>query len=181
MPLKQTEKAAFSGILRAAEKAFLWYLFYAGLLQQTLDSLTIVVITDRNDLDDQLYSQFAACKDFLRQMPEHAASREHLRALLEGRQANGIFFSTMQKFEETAEPLSKRHNVIVMADEAHRSQYGLAERVKSDGTLVIGAARIIRESFPNATFIGFTGTQISSKDRNTREVFGEYIDIYDMT
>jgi len=155
--------------------------FYAGLLQQALDSPTIVVITDRNDLDEQLYGQFAACKDFLRQTPEHAQNRDHLKELLADRQANGIFFSTMQKFEETAEPLSERHNIIVMADEAHRSQYGLSERVKADGTLVIGAARIIRESLPNATFIGFTGTPISSKDRNTREVFGEYIDIYDMT
>lgn len=155
--------------------------FYAGLLQHTLESPTIVVITDRNDLDDQLYSQFAACKDFLRQTPEHAGSRENLKELLEGRQANGIFFTTMQKFEETAEPLSQRRNIIVMADEAHRSQYGLAERVKKDGTVVIGAARLIRDSLPGATFIGFTGTPVSSKDRNTREVFGDYIDIYDMT
>jgi type I restriction enzyme R subunit len=155
--------------------------FYAGLLQQALDGPTIVVITDRNDLDDQLYNQFAACKDFLRQTPEHAESREHLKGLLDGRLANGIFFTTMQKFEESAEPLSERRNIIVMADEAHRSQYGLAERVKKDGTVVMGAARIIRDSLPNATFIGFTGTPIATKDRNTREVFGEYIDVYDMT
>jgi type I restriction enzyme R subunit len=155
--------------------------FYAGLLQHTLNSPTIVVITDRNDLDDQLYTQFSACKDYLRQTPEHAESREHLSALLAGRQANGIFFTTMQKFEESIEPLSERHNIIVMADEAHRSQYGLTERVKKDGTVVVGAARIIRDSLPNATFIGFTGTPVDSKDRNTREVFGEYIDIYDMT
>jgi len=155
--------------------------FYAGLLQQTLDSPTIVVITDRNDLDDQLYGQFSACKDFLRQTPEHAGSREHLKELLAGRQANGIFFTTMQKFEESAEPLSTRRNIIVMADEAHRSQYGLVERVKKDGTVVVGTARIIRDSLPGAAFIGFTGTPVSSKDRDTREVFGEYIDIYDMT
>lgn len=155
--------------------------FYAGLLQQVLDSPTIVVITDRNDLDDQLYSQFAACKDFLRQTPEHAASREHLKELLGGRQANGIFFTTMQKFEESTEPLSERRNIVVMADEAHRSQYGLTERVKKDGTVVVGTARVIRDSLPNATFIGFTGTPVSSKDHNTREVFGEYIDVYDMT
>ncbi|CAK7026360.1 MAG: hypothetical protein DELT_02602 [Desulfovibrio sp.] len=155
--------------------------FYAGLLQKALKSPTIIVITDRNDLDDQLYTQFSACKDFLRQTPEQAESREHLRELLEGRQANGIFFTTMQKFEESAEPLSERRNIIVMADEAHRSQYGLVERVKKDGTIVVGAARIIRDSLPNATFIGFTGTPVSSKDRNTREVFGEYIDVYDMT
>ncbi len=155
--------------------------FYAGLLQQTLESPTIVVITDRNDLDDQLYTQFAACKDFLRQTPEHAESREHLKELLDGRLANGIFFTTMQKFEESAEPLSERRNIIVMADEAHRSQYGLVERVRKDGAVVIGTARIIRDSLPNATFIGFTGTPIATKDRNTREVFGDYIDVYDMT
>ncbi|MFT8890152.1 MAG: type I restriction endonuclease subunit R [Ethanoligenens sp.] len=155
--------------------------FYAALLQQALDSPTIIVITDRNDLDDQLYGQFSACKDFLRQTPEHAQSREHLKELLAGRRANGIFFTTMQKFEEAHEPLSERRNIIVMADEAHRSQYGLTERVKKDGTVVIGAARVIRDSLPDATFIGFTGTPISSKDRDTRAVFGDYIDIYDMT
>lgn len=175
--------------------------FYAGLLQQELDSPTIVVITDRNDLDDQLYLQFASCKDFLRQTPVQATCRslsdEYIEALahgdkmvkkevglkdyLDGRQANGIIFTTMQKFEESLEPLSERRNIIVMADEAHRSQYGLSERVKKDGSVVIGTARIIRDCLPKATFIGFTGTPVSSKERNTREIFGDYIDIYDMT
>ena len=163
--------------------------FYAHLLQEALDSPTIVVITDRNDLDDQLYGQFAKCKNFLRQDPMHAESREHLKTLLAGRQANGIIFTTMQKFEESHEPLSERHNIIVMADEAHRGQYGLTEKIKitknEEGEdvakRVIGTARIIRNTLPNATYIGFTGTPISSKDRSTREVFGDYIDIYDMT
>ena len=163
--------------------------FYAHLLQEALDSPTIVVLTDRNDLDDQLYGQFAKCKEFLCQEPMHAESREHLKALLAGRKANGIIFTTMQKFEESHEPLSERSNIIVMADEAHRGQYGLAEKIKittnEDGEevakRVIGTARIIRNSLPNATYIGFTGTPISSKDRSTREVFGDYIDIYDMT
>lgn len=163
--------------------------FYAHLLQEALDSPTIVVLTDRNDLDDQLYGQFAKCKDFLRQEPMHAESREHLKTLLAGRQANGIIFTTMQKFEESSEALSERNNIIVMADEAHRGQYGLAEKIKimknDDGEeiakRVIGTARIIRNTLPNATYIGFTGTPISSKDRSTREVFGDYIDIYDMT
>lgn len=163
--------------------------FYAHLLQEALDSPTIVVLTDRNDLDDQLYGQFAKCKDFLRQEPVQAESRENLKTLLAGRQANGIIFTTMQKFEESHEPLSERHNIIVMADEAHRGQYGLAEKIKitknEDGEdvakRVVGTARIIRNSLPNATYIGFTGTPISSKDRSTREVFGDYIDIYDMT
>lgn len=166
--------------------------FYAHLLQEALDSPTIVVITDRNDLDDQLYGQFAKCKDFLRQEPVHATCRKltetsgksdiGLKDWLDGRQANGIIFTTMQKFEESSEPLSERRNIIVMADEAHRSQYGLKEKVDAKtGEIKIGAARVIRNSLPNATYIGFTGTPISSKDRNTREVFGDYIDIYDMT
>lgn len=163
--------------------------FYAHLLQKALENPTIVVITDRNDLDDQLFNQFAKCKDFLRQTPIQAESREHLRNLLDGRQANGIIFTTMQKFEEYDKALSERRNIIVMADEAHRGQYGLSEKIKmelnEDGeeiaTKVIGTARIIRNSLPNATYIGFTGTPISSKDRSTREVFGDYIDIYDMT
>lgn len=166
--------------------------FYAHLLQEALDSPTIVVITDRNDLDDQLYGQFAKCKDFLRQEPIHATCRKltetsgkndvGLKDWLDGRQANGIIFTTMQKFEESHEPLSERHNIIVMADEAHRGQYGLTETVDAKtGKVKIGTARIIRNSLPNATYIGFTGTPILSKDRSTREVFGDYIDIYDMT
>lgn len=156
--------------------------FYAHLLQETLDSPTIVVLTDRNDLDDQLYGQFAKCKRFLRQEPMHAESREHLKTLLDGRKANGIIFTTMQKFEESHEPLSERRNIVVMADEAHRSQYGLREKVDvKTGEIKVGTARIIRNSLPNATYIGFTGTPISMKDRSTREVFGDYIDVYDMT
>ena len=183
--------------------------FYAHYLQEALESPTIVVITDRNDLDDQLYGQFARCRDFLRQTPVQATCRKlsdeykerlrrgetpkhveiGLKDWLKGRQANGIIFTTMQKFEESGEPLSERRNIIVMADEAHRGQYGLTEKVvtrqKDNGEIeaktIIGTARIIRDSLPNATYIGFTGTPISSKDRSTREVFGDYIDIYDMT
>ncbi len=163
--------------------------FYAHLLQKALDSPTIVVITDRNDLDDQLFSQFARCSDFLRQKPEHASSREHLMSWLNSRNANGIIFTTMQKFEESATALSDRRNIIVIADEAHRSQYGLSESFRmvtnekgeQEAKRVIGTARIIRDCLPNATFIGFTGTPIASKDRNTRAVFGDYIDVYDMT
>ena len=166
--------------------------FYAHLLQEALDSPTIVVITDRNDLDDQLYGQFAKCKDFLRQEPVHATCRKlgdnsskndiGLKDWLDGRQANGIIFTTMQKFEESHEPLSERRNIVVMADEAHRGQYGLKETVDAKtGKIKTGIARIIRNSLPNATYIGFTGTPISMRDRSTREVFGDYIDIYDMT
>ena len=156
--------------------------FYAHLLQEALNSPTVVVITDRNDLDNQLYSQFSKCQEFLRQTPIQAQSREHLKELLDGREANGIIFTTMQKFEESDEPLSTRRNIVVMADEAHRGQYGLTEKVDSKtGKIKTGTARVIRDSLPNATYIGFTGTPISSKDKNTREVFGDYIDIYDMT
>ena len=156
--------------------------FYAHMLQEALNSPTIVVLTDRNDLDDQLYGQFSKCKDFLRQTPVQAESRENLKKLLDGREANGIIFTTMQKFEESEEPLSERRNIVVMADEAHRGQYGLTEKIDSKtGKIKIGTARVIRNSLPNATFIGFTGTPISQKDKNTREVFGEYIDVYDMT
>lgn len=176
--------------------------FYAHLLQEALDSPTVVVLTDRNDLDDQLYGQFTRCRSFLRQTPVQADKRKlseqdiernkHLRKgdkptiglkdWLEGRAANGIIFTTMQKFEESEEALSTRRNIIVMADEAHRGQYGLEEKVDSKtGKIIVGTARIIRNSLPNATYIGFTGTPISLKDRNTREVFGDYIDVYDMT
>ena len=163
--------------------------FYAHLLQEVLDSPTIVVMTDRIDLDDQLYSQFSKCSEFLRQTPVQAESKEHLKSLLEGRNANGIIFTTMFKFERGEEPLSNRRNIVVMADEAHRGQYGMDERIimsendegETEARIVVGNAHIIRDALPNATFIGFTGTPVSSKDRNTREVFGDYIDIYDMT
>ena len=162
---------------------------YAHLLQEALDSPTIVVMTDRIDLDDQLYTQFAKCAPFLRQTPVQAQSKEHLKTLLDGRAANGIIFTTMFKFEVGERPLSERRNIVVMADEAHRGQYGFDERIvmqKNDqgeveAHSVIGNARIIHDALPNATFIGFTGTPISVKDRNTREVFGDYIDVYDMT
>ena len=166
--------------------------FYAHLLQEALNSPTIVVLTDRNDLDNQLYGQFSRCQDFLRQVPVQATCRKlgdnsspadiGLKDWLNGREANGIIFTTMQKFEESDEPLSERRNIIVMADEAHRGQYGFSEKVDDKtGKIKTGAARIIRNCLPNATYIGFTGTPISVKDRNTREVFGDYIDIYDMT
>ena len=163
--------------------------FYAHLLQEALSSPTIVLMTDRIDLDDQLYSQFCKCAAFLRQTPVQADSKEHLKELLDGRVANGIIFTTMFKFERGEKPLSERRNIVVMADEAHRGQYGFDERIvmtrndqgQEEAHTVIGNARIIHDALPNATYVGFTGTPISAKDRNTREVFGDYIDIYDMT
>ncbi len=156
--------------------------FYTKLLQKALQSPTVVVLTDRNDLDDQLFSQFSKCTDYLRQVPEQAEDRADLKKRLDGRIANGIIFTTMQKFEESAEPLSDRRNIIVIADEAHRSQYSLSEKIDAKtGKVTMGFARLVKDSLPNATFIGFTGTPISLKDRSTIEVFGDYIDVYDMT
>ena len=155
--------------------------FFAHLLQERLNCPTIVVITDRNDLDDQLFGQFGRCKDFLRQSPIQATSRESLKELLVGREANGIIFTTMQKFTDGDEPLCDRSNVVVMVDEAHRGQYGMTEKMDEHGKVSVGAARVVRKALPNASYIGFTGTPIALEDRNTREIFGDYIDVYDMT
>ena len=171
--------------------------FYAKAIQDALDSPTLVVLTDRNDLDDQLFLQFTKCRDFLRQTPERAETKEGLRELLEGRKANGIFFSTIHKFlppnekdeakraewlARINEPLTKRRDVVVIADEAHRSQYGLREKFdKESGKTSFGSALLIRKALPNAVYLGFTGTPISAADRDTREVFGDYVDVYDMT
>lgn len=156
--------------------------FYAHLLETYISQPTIVVITDRNNLDEQLFGQFAHCQDFLRQVPVQASSRGNLKELLNDRRANGVIFTTMQKFEESDEPLSQRNDIIVMTDEAHRGQYGLDKRVNVDsGEVSVGTAKIIRDSLPNASFIGFTGTPIALRDKNTVEVFGDIIDTYDMT
>lgn len=155
--------------------------FLAHLLEEKLDSPTIVVITDRNDLDSQLFTQFSKCSDFLRQTPVQAQSRADLAQQITSRRANGIIFTTMQKFEEEAAALSDRENVVVMVDEAHRGQYGFEEKFDRDGKKHTGTALLIRRALPNATFVGFTGTPISAEDRSTCEVFGDYIDVYDMT
>ena len=155
--------------------------FFAHLVQQRINTPTIVVITDRNDLDDQLYGQFSRCAKFLRQTPVQASNREHLKKLLVDREANGIIFTTMQKFTDGDDALCDRSNVIVMVDEAHRGQYGLEERIDEQGNIHLGAARLVRKALPNASYIGFTGTPIETDDKNTREIFGDYIDVYDMT
>jgi type I restriction enzyme, R subunit len=149
--------------------------FYTGrlVLHPAMQNPTIIVITDRNDLDDQLFGTFSRCSEILRQTPEQATSREDLREKLSGRIAGGVFFTTIQKFMPTAEvggSLSERHNIVVIADEAHRSQYDFID----------GYARHMRDSLPNASFIGFTGTPIEHTDANTRAVFGDYISIYDI-
>jgi type I restriction enzyme R subunit len=149
--------------------------FYTGrlVLHPAMQNPTVIVITDRNDLDDQLFGTFSRCSEVLRQTPEQAASREDLIEKLKGRIAGGVFFTTIQKFMPTAEsggPLSDRHNIVVIADEAHRSQYDFID----------GYARHMRDSLPNASFIGFTGTPIEHTDANTRAVFGDYVSIYDI-
>ena len=155
--------------------------FLARLIVRHFPESTIVVVTDRNDLDDQLYGQFSRCADFLRQMPQQAGSKAELGDLLRDREAGGIFFTTIQKFEEDTRFLSDRRNIIVMTDEAHRSQYGDTTYDIHTWSTKKGYARLMRDALPNASFIGFTGTPISDRDRDTQEVFGDYIDIYDMT
>lgn len=156
--------------------------FYAHQLIQQIQGVTIIVVTDRNDLDQQLFGQFARCKDFLRQTPQQAESKADLREKLKGRQSGGIFFTTIQKFEdEDGEILSDRRNIVVMSDEAHRSQYGGEYWDANKERLMKGQSQKMRESLPNASYIGFTGTPISDRDRDTQEVFGDYIDVYDMT
>jgi type I restriction enzyme R subunit len=155
--------------------------FYAHQLVQHLPEVTIVVVTDRKDLDNQLFGQFCRCQDFLRQEPQIAQSREDLGNLLRNRKSGGIIFTTIQKFEEGDSALSTRRNIIVMTDEAHRSQYGDEHWDMKSLTMKKGFSQKMREALPGASFIGFTGTPISDRDRNTEEVFGNYIDIYDMS
>ncbi len=162
--------------------------FFAGLLarSQDLRNPTIVVLTDRNDLDDQLFGTFSLCRDLIRQTPEQVESRDDLRQKL-NRQSGGVIFSTLQKFsperdEEEFPELSDRTNIIVIADEAHRSQYGFEAKLnRSTGGRRYGYAHYVRQALPNASFAGFTGTPIESADANTPAVFGEYIDIYDIS
>lgn len=164
--------------------------FYTGKLVLTLNNPTVIILTDRNDLDDQLFSTFCKAKGLLRQTPEQATSRPQLRELLK-RESGGIIFTTIQKFmpgedEDSFPLLTDRKNVVVVADEAHRSQYGLKATVKKtkgndEAFLKYGLAKYMREAIPNASFIGFTGTPVEMEDKNTPAVFGDYIDIYDLT
>jgi type I restriction enzyme R subunit len=159
--------------------------FYTGKIVQYLDNPTIVVITDRNDLDDQLFDTFAASVQLLRQEPVQAESREHLKSLLKV-DTGGIVFTTIHKFwpdeGNIYETLSERDNIIVIVDEAHRTQYGFKARIeKNSGDIKYGFAKYLRDALPNATYIGFTGTPIEKTDRNTPAVFGNYVDIYDIS
>ncbi|MBU9212323.1 type I restriction endonuclease subunit R [Burkholderia multivorans] len=157
--------------------------FYAGLLVKhpAMANPTMVVLTDRNDLDDQLFATFSMCRDLIRQTPVQAEGREHLKELL-NRASGGVIFTTLQKFGEVEGPLTLRRNVVVIADEAHRSQYGFKAKVDArTGEISYGFAKYLRDALPNASFIGFTGTPIEADDVNTPAVFGHYIDIYDIS
>ena len=161
--------------------------FYTGqiVLHPALENPTVVVITDRNDLDDQLYATFSSCADLVRQNPVQAKDRDHLRELLSV-SSGGIIFTTIQKFQpaddtENYPILTDRRNVIVMADEAHRSQYGMVAKIdRETGRRTYGYAKYLRDALPNASFIGFTGTPIETEDVNTPATFGDYVDIYDI-
>jgi type I restriction enzyme R subunit len=157
--------------------------FYAGQLVKhpAMANPTLVVLTDRNDLDDQLFSTFSMCRDLIRQTPIQAESRDDLQKVL-SRASGGVIFTTLQKFGEIAEPLTTRRNVVVIADEAHRSQYGFKAKVDAKtGEISYGFAKYMRDALPNASFIGFTGTPIEADDVNTPAVFGNYIDVYDIS
>ncbi|SHF47659.1 type I site-specific deoxyribonuclease, HsdR family, partial [Ruegeria intermedia] len=155
--------------------------FFAGQLvrHSQMENPTIVVLTDRNDLDDQLFQTFSMCRDLIRQTPEQAESREHLQQVL-NRVSGGIIFTTLQKLSEGK--MTDRRNVVVIADEAHRSHYGFRAKIDpKTGKRTYGFAKLLRDALPNASFIGFTGTPIEKDDVNTPAVFGDYIDIYDIT
>lgn len=166
--------------------------FYTGKIVQRLNNPTVVVITDRNDLDDQLFETFVASKQLLRQTPVQADSRDHLKRLLQV-QSGGVVFTTIQKFQPEEgnryDMLTNRTNVVVIADEAHRTQYGFGAKtreVRNEADEVVGSeikygfAKYLRDALPNATYIGFTGTPIELSDKNTPAVFGNYIDVYDI-
>ncbi|NOX40058.1 MAG: type I restriction endonuclease subunit R [Alphaproteobacteria bacterium] len=155
--------------------------FFAGQLvrRPELENPTLVVLTDRNDLDDQLFATFSMCRDLIRQTPVQADSRDDLQTVLD-RTSGGVIFTTIQKFSEAK--MTDRRNVVVIADEAHRSQYGFKARIdRKTGEIAYGFAKYLRDALPNASFIGFTGTPIEKEDVNTPAVFGDYIDVYDIT
>lgn len=161
---------------------------YAGkiMCHPDMENPTIIVVTDRNDLDGQLYGTFCAAKDLLRETPQQAEKRKELRDLLNNRPSGGIIFTTIQKFspdeeEDRLPVLSDRRNIVVVCDEAHRTQYGFEARLdKQTGKIKYGYAQHMRDALPNAAFIAFTGTPVSLEDRDTRAVFGDYIHIYDI-
>ncbi len=191
--IESTEKAINN---RTGKAGLLWHtqgsgksfsmVFYAGNMIKVLNNPSIVIVTDRNDLDNQLFTTFAKCSEYLKQEPMQIESREDLAEKLEGRKSGGIFFTTLQKFEEETGLFSQRDDILVAVDEAHRSHYGLDATIKFDKKKMeaykkFGTAKYLHVAFPNATYIGFTGTPVETKDKSTTNVFGDIIDTYDMT
>ena len=191
--ITSTEKAINN---RTGKAGILWHtqgsgksfsmVFYTGNMIKVLKNPSIVVVTDRNDLDNQLFTTFAKCSEYLKQSPVQIESREDLQEKLENRVSGGIFFTTLQKFEEETGLFSKRDDILVLVDEAHRSHYGIDATIKFDKEKMkaykkYGTAKYLHEAFPNATYIGFTGTPVETKDKSTSNVFGDVIDTYDMT
>ena len=191
--IKSTEKAYNE---RTGKAGILWHtqgsgksfsmVFYSANMIKILKNPSIVVVTDRNDLDDQLFNTFSQCSEFLKQKPVQIESRADLNDKLKNRVSGGIFFTTLQKFEEETGIFSKRDDILVLVDEAHRSHYGIDATMKFDKEKMIaykkyGTAKYLHTAFPNATYIGFTGTPVETKDKSTSEIFGNVIDTYDMT
>lgn len=181
----RTGKAGILWHTQGSGKSFSM-VFYAGNMIKVLKNPSIVVVTDRNDLDNQLFSTFAKCSEYLKQSPVQIESREDLQDKLDNRVSGGIFFTTLQKFEEETGLFSKRDDILVLVDEAHRSHYGIDATIKFDKEKMkaykkYGTAKYLHEAFPNATYIGFTGTPVETKDKSTSNVFGQVIDTYDMT
>lgn len=182
---KKTGQAGILWHTQGSGKSFSM-VFYAGNMIKELKNPSIVVVTDRNDLDNQLFTTFAKCSNYLKQEPVQIESREELEEKLDNRISGGIFFTTLQKFEKQTGLFSKRDDILVLVDEAHRSHYGLEATIKFDKEKMeayekYGTAKYLHEAFPNATYIGFTGTPVETKDKSTTNIFGNIIDSYDMT
>lgn len=191
--IESTKKAIYN---RTSKAGILWHtqgsgksfsmVFYTKNMIKMLNNPSIIVVTDRNDLDNQLFTTFAKCSEYLKQKPIQIKNRKDLEEKLEGRKVGGIFFTTLQKFEEEIGLFSKRDDILVIVDEAHRSHYGLEAIIKFDKKKMeaykkFGTAKYLHSAFPNATYIGFTGTPVETKDKSTTNIFGDIIDIYDMT
>ena len=181
----KTGKAGILWHTQGSGKSFSM-VFYTGNMIKKLGNPSIVVVTDRNDLDNQLYETFTKCSNYLKQDPVQIENREDLNDKLDNRKSGGIFFTTLQKFEEETGLFSKRDDILVLVDEAHRSHYGIEATIKFDKEKMkaykkYGTAKYLHEAFPHATYIGFTGTPVETKDKSTSNVFGDVIDTYDMT
>lgn len=181
----KTGKAGIIWHTQGSGKSFSM-VFYAGNMIRLLLNPTILVVTDRNDLDNQLYENFYKCSEFLKQKPVQADTRSDLKELLKDRVAGGVFFTTLQKFEEESGLFSDRNDILVLVDEAHRSHYGLEATMKLNLETMqaykkYGTAKFLHDALPNAIYIGFTGTPVETKDRSTSSIFGDVIDTYDMT